>query len=89
LHYKDRTNFQNHRISLKNGDSIYFFSDGLPDQFGGIENRKFSPKQVRDLIIDNRNCEMPQMHQKIAESWENWKGNNRQTDDILMIGIKF
>jgi PAS domain S-box-containing protein len=89
LHYKDRTNFKNHQISLNPGDSIYFFSDGLPDQFGGIENRKYSPKQVRDVIEQNRYCDMSAMHRCIADSWETWKGNNRQTDDILMIGIKF
>lgn len=89
LHYKDRTNFKNHQIHLKQGDAIFIFSDGLPDQFGGPENRKYSPKQIREVIESNRNCEMSDMHARIADSWEAWKGSNRQTDDILMVGIKF
>jgi serine phosphatase RsbU (regulator of sigma subunit) len=67
------------------------FSDGLPDQFGGIGDSlmKYSPRKLREVIMENQGIEMNEMHQKIDESFENWKGNRKQTDDILLIGVKF
>ncbi len=48
--FKNQTNFTNTKIKLEEGDSIYFSSDGFPDQFGGQEGRKFGPKKVREII---------------------------------------
>jgi len=74
---------------VKKGDSIFFCSDGFPDQFGGPENRKFGPKKTRELITENHKLPMKEVHQIIDNEWESWKGNYKQTDDVLMIGIKF
>ena len=71
------------------GDAIYFSSDGYPDQFGGPDHRKFGSKRMRELV--------EQVHQKPAtesavlfdQTWEAWRGNQKQTDDVLLIGIKF
>ena len=41
--YKNQTKFTNTKIKVNKGDSIYFCSDGFPDQFGGPDNRKFGP----------------------------------------------
>src|SRR3990170_5985998 len=48
--FKNQTNFTNTKIKLQKGDSIYFSSDGFPDQFGGPEGRKFGPRRVREII---------------------------------------
>jgi PAS domain S-box-containing protein len=88
-HYRKRVNFTNHHISLKKGDTFYMFSDGLPDQFGGPENRKYSPRQIRDLIQRNASLSMEEMEQEFAKSLDTWQGEQKQTDDILMIGIRF
>jgi serine phosphatase RsbU (regulator of sigma subunit) len=48
--FKNQTNFTNTKIKLEKGDSIYFSSDGFPDQFGGLDGRKFGPKKVREII---------------------------------------
>jgi serine phosphatase RsbU (regulator of sigma subunit) len=88
-HYRKRVNFTNHHIDLQKGDTFYMFSDGLPDQFGGPENRKYSPRQIRQLIQDNEALPMPEIEQKFAESLDAWQGDQKQTDDILVIGIRF
>jgi serine phosphatase RsbU (regulator of sigma subunit) len=87
--YKNQTNFTTHVIEVKKGDGVYFCSDGFPDQFGGPDNRKFGPKRTRSLIEEQHALPMAQVHKNFANTWENWRGEERQTDDVLMIGIKF
>jgi len=87
--YRNQTNFDNHKIKYKSGDSIYFCSDGFPDQFGGPQNRKFGPKRLRQTIVDNHGKSMDEMHIIFDEAWENWKADYKQTDDVLLIGIRF
>jgi PAS domain S-box-containing protein len=87
--YRNQTNFENHTKKFKKGDSVFFCSDGYPDQFGGPENRKFGPKRLRDLIVDNQGKTMDELHQVFDEAWENWKADYKQTDDVLLIGIRF
>jgi PAS domain S-box-containing protein len=87
--YKGRTNFTTIEIAIQPGDGAYFCSDGFPDQFGGPENRKFSPKRIRDIITGNPGMNMSQIHQVFDQEFEAWKGDTKQTDDVLMIGIKF
>lgn len=87
--YKNQTNFTNTKLKVKKGDSIFFCSDGFPDQFGGPDNRKFGPKRLRQLVLDNYKKDMAVAHDAFDEAWEGWKGAEKQTDDVLLIGIKF
>jgi serine phosphatase RsbU (regulator of sigma subunit) len=87
--YKTRSNFTTTTLDLSTGDAVYFCSDGFPDQFGGPDNRKFSPKRIRDIIQNNTGASMQQIHQVFDQEFEAWKGNEKQTDDVLMIGIRF
>jgi serine phosphatase RsbU (regulator of sigma subunit) len=87
--YRNQTNFENHIIDYKAGDSAFFCSDGFPDQFGGPDNRKFGPKRTRQMIVDNQGKSMDEMHDVFDEAWEGWKGEYKQTDDVLLIGIRF
>ncbi len=87
--FKNQTNFTNSKIKLGKGDSLYFSSDGFPDQFGGPEGRKFGPKKTRELIERIHHRPMKEAVQTIDEEWESWRGTTKQTDDVLLIGIKF
>ncbi|CAN5230310.1 hypothetical protein BH23BAC1_BH23BAC1_29010 [soil metagenome] len=87
--YKNQTNFTNNKVKITKGDSMFLCSDGFPDQFGGPENRKFGPHRLRDLLAKNHHLKMEQFQEMATNEWENWKGNNKQTDDVLLIGIKF
>jgi PAS domain S-box-containing protein len=87
--YKTRSNFTTTTLQLSTGDAVYFCSDGFPDQFGGPDNRKFSPKRIRDIIQNNTGASMQEIHQTFDQEFEAWKGNEKQTDDVLMIGIRF
>ena len=87
--YKNQTNFTTHTIEVAKNDGIYFCSDGFPDQFGGPDNRKFGPKRTRALIQEQHHLPMDQVYENFGNTWEEWRGDERQTDDVLMIGIKF
>jgi PAS domain S-box-containing protein len=87
--FKNQTNFTNTRIKLEEGDSIYFSSDGFPDQFGGPDGRKFGPRRVREIIEQVRKMNMSDAMNVFDKEWEEWRGTTKQTDDVLLIGIKF
>jgi PAS domain S-box-containing protein len=81
--------FTNHMIKINRGDLIYMFSDGYADQFGGKQDGKFLLKQLRDLLLDIQNHSMVQQKEILSQAINNWKGEQEQTDDILMMGMKF
>lgn len=87
--YKNQTNFDNHLVKLKKDDSVFFCSDGFPDQFGGPQNRKFGPKRLREMIHETNGKDMVEVSKIMEDRWESWKGDSKQTDDVLLIGIKF
>jgi sigma-B regulation protein RsbU (phosphoserine phosphatase) len=80
--------FRNNEISLIKGDCLYLFSDGYADQFGGPEGKKFMSKRFEKLLLEI--CMQPMENQKeiLKSALNEWKGNNDQVDDILVIGIK-
>jgi len=84
----NENNFTNHRISLQPGDTLYLFSDGYIDQFGGEKNTKFKSKQFKQLLLKISSLPMNRQKQLLIESHEKWKGHSEQVDDILVIGIR-
>jgi len=86
---KPEKDFVNHEIEYQQGDKIFFFTDGLPDQIGGPDKRKYTPKRVRENIIDNKQLTMQQFSSFFSSDYRKWKQNNKQIDDVLLIGIEF
>ncbi|HZY78858.1 MAG TPA: PAS domain S-box protein [Cyclobacteriaceae bacterium] len=86
---KNQVNFRTTRVELKSGDSIYFSSDGFPDQFGGTEGRKLGSKKMRELVETLHNLPSTEAQKAFDNAWESWRGNHKQTDDVLLIAIKF
>jgi serine phosphatase RsbU (regulator of sigma subunit) len=78
--------FTNHFIQLAKDDSIYLFTDGMPDQFGGEKGKKFKYKQLRELIQCNQHLSMQQQGEQINKTFENWKGDMMQVDDVCVVG---
>jgi serine phosphatase RsbU (regulator of sigma subunit) len=87
--YKGRNEFTEHAIRVKPGDTIVFFSDGWTDQFGGPDDQKFGAKRVRELLVENAHLSMGDLRNKIESTFDEWKGNGKQLDDVLVIGIRF
>lgn len=87
--FKNQTNFSSTTIKMNPGDSIYFCSDGFCDQFGGPKGRKFGTRQLREIIEKVHTIPMKEAEAIFDDQWETWKGKQKQTDDVLLIGIKF
>jgi len=85
---KQETSFENNVIKIQKNDMIFFFSDGLPDQFGGPEGKKYFPKRIRQIIMDNQTMSMAQMYQVFKSDYIDWLGEGTPIDDVLMIGIR-
>ncbi|MBN1186383.1 MAG: SpoIIE family protein phosphatase [Bacteroidales bacterium] len=81
-------NFENHELEVKEGDMIYMFSDGYPDQFGGEDGGKFLIKKFRQLLFDIHKKPVEEQRVILEESFYDWKGSLEQVDDILVIGVK-
>ncbi len=80
--------FANHVIPIKEDMSIYIFSDGYNDQFGGSDRKKFGTQKFKELLLNIRHLGMKNQKEIIASAHNDWKGNTLQIDDILVIGIK-
>ncbi len=82
------TPFTNHSIQLENGDSLYIFSDGYADQFGGEKGKKLKAKNFKNLLISIQNEPMKDQLPKIDAAFEEWKADFEQLDDVCVIGVR-
>jgi serine phosphatase RsbU (regulator of sigma subunit) len=92
VQYRGRGEFTNFETVLRKGDHVFLCSDGYPDQFGGpdpTDLQKLGPKKTREILVENRNKSMVEVHDKLVENFDAWKGNHKQIDDVLFIGIKY
>ena len=86
---KAETPFTTHYIKPERGDKIFFFSDGLPDQLGGPERKKYTSKRIREMILAHEQYSMDQFNKLFEDDFLEWKTGIKQTDDVLLIGIEF
>jgi serine phosphatase RsbU (regulator of sigma subunit) len=80
--------FNNREVALKKGDTIYLFSDGFADQFGGPKGKKFKYKQMLELIIGMQDKPMKEQREVMNTAFEDWKANLEQVDDVLVVGVR-
>ncbi len=80
--------FTAHRITLQEGDMIYITTDGYLDQFGGEKNKKFKRKRFMKLLKDIYDLPVSDQKLIVQETFEAWKGDNFQVDDVLVFGLK-
>ncbi|MBI4930312.1 MAG: SpoIIE family protein phosphatase [Bacteroidetes bacterium] len=80
--------FTNHLKFLKKGDTVYMFSDGYADQFGGEKGKKFMIKRLHQMLVSFSVLPMPEQKVLLEKELETWKGNHSQVDDVLVIGIR-
>jgi serine phosphatase RsbU (regulator of sigma subunit) len=84
----DKRIFTNHTISLSKNDTIYMFTDGYLDQFGGEKGKKFMSKRFQKLLLSIQQLPMDEQQQELTNALQKWQGKLDQVDDILVVGIK-
>ena len=80
--------FTTHKIKLQKNDTIYIFTDGFQDQFGGPRDKKFSRKRFRELLLSIQPKSMEEQKETLNQTFEDWMGEKEQTDDVLVIGLR-
>jgi ligand-binding sensor domain-containing protein/serine phosphatase RsbU (regulator of sigma subunit) len=81
-------NYTNQKLQLQKGDTIYAFTDGYTDQFGGLDGKKFKLNQFKTMLLSLDGVGMEQQKIVLEKSIEEWRGVLQQVDDILVIGVK-
>lgn len=85
---EEKKKFKNNTIQLQKGDSVFIFSDGYADQFGGPNGKKFMANHFRDLLMEVHNEPIEKQKEILNKTIEEWRGPLDQVDDILVIGLK-
>lgn len=86
--YLKEKEFTNHKIKTNKDERFYIFSDGFLDQFGGEKNDKFKLKRFKNLIIELKNEPIENQLAIFENTFNEWKGNLNQMDDVLVIGFE-
>lgn len=85
---KEQRPFTKNKIEFQKGDMLYLFTDGFVDQKGGTHNKKFYYQPFRNLLASIQHEEMNKQEEILRITFNEWKGNLEQIDDVLIIGIK-
>lgn len=75
-------------LQLQTGDTVYLFSDGYADQFGGPQGKKFKLTQMKAMLLSVQDHDMRDQQRILESTIENWRGTLEQVDDMLIIGIR-
>lgn len=86
--YEKMDRFKNYEIKLNKGDQLYMFSDGFADQFGGPKLKKFKYKQFKELILNFAGESMDEQKKVLDKTFDEWKGEMEQIDDVCILGLK-
>lgn len=85
--------FKVHTLSFQKSANLYLLSDGYQDQFGNNEENtpkiKIGRKRLQELIFKNSHLPMENQASLISDYFQNWKGEEKQIDDVLVMGATF
>lgn len=81
-------NLFEHEFNFAEGDILYLYTDGLTDQFGGVDGKKFKTRRLIDLIDAIHAIELNEQERVVEAFFSEWKGDNEQVDDVTLLGIK-
>ncbi|MCX8081463.1 MAG: SpoIIE family protein phosphatase [Bacteroidia bacterium] len=88
VHVLDTQPFDNHVFQLQPNDTLYLFSDGYPDQFGGPKGKKFMIGKFKKLLLEASKMDVEDQKIYFEKTLDNWQGSHDQVDDILVMGIR-
>jgi serine phosphatase RsbU (regulator of sigma subunit) len=80
--------FTSQQVAYEEGLRLYFLTDGYCDQSGGETHKRFSSKKFELLLEQVKDINMNDQKEKLEQAFENWKGEEKQRDDVLVVGIK-
>jgi len=86
---EDKKPFTNHSFALQSGDSIYLFTDGFADQFGGdTGEKKLTRKRFKEVLLSIQHLSMNQQGIELDKFITEYRKEVEQIDDILVMGVR-
>ena len=80
--------YTNHEFQLEEGDTIYLFSDGYADQFGGSRGKKLKYKAFKEILLEIHHEKMQDQETILDNKIKDWQGELEQIDDICVMGVR-
>jgi serine phosphatase RsbU (regulator of sigma subunit) len=84
-----RDPYSSHQLDLEKGDSIFLFSDGYADQFGGEKGKKLKYARFKDYLVELNQKSASEMSEELTQRFHVWRGNNEQIDDVCLMNVRF
>jgi serine phosphatase RsbU (regulator of sigma subunit)/ATP/maltotriose-dependent transcriptional regulator MalT len=86
--YEHDQSFTLKEFTIQRGDIIVAYSDGYPDQFGGLRGKKLMYRQFRHIILQATAKQNTDRVQVLAYEFDSWKSAHAQIDDVCVMGVK-
>jgi serine phosphatase RsbU (regulator of sigma subunit) len=83
-----KEDFTLHSIQLQKNDTLYLFTDGYADQFGGPKGKKLMYKKLHEFLINIADQPFETQTDALNTNFDSWKGNLEQVDDVCVIGLR-
>jgi ligand-binding sensor domain-containing protein/serine phosphatase RsbU (regulator of sigma subunit) len=94
-YYSEMAEFTNHEVDIQKGDTLYLYSDGFVDQFGGPKGKKFMVPRFKQMLLDHQASDMVTQREAFVRILDEWiscpsesRRNNEQIDDIILLGLR-
>ncbi|MBN8694653.1 MAG: tetratricopeptide repeat protein [Bacteroidetes bacterium] len=81
--------FTLYSLNYNEGDTLYIYTDGYADQFGGPKGKKFKYRQLNDMLLNLHTQSVSEQKNELEKTIASWKGELEQVDDLCIMGIKF
>jgi serine phosphatase RsbU (regulator of sigma subunit) len=88
VHWEEE-DFSTQVISLQDQDALYMFTDGIADQYGGKNRKKFKSRRLKKLLLSIQAESMEDQRNLIEAAFDSWRGTNEQIDDVCMMGVRY
>jgi len=88
IYYGEKETFTNYVIDIQKGDTIYLFSDGFADQFGGPKGSKYMKYNLKNLLAEIYFKPMAEQRVILESEFAKWKGRTSQIDDVTILGVR-
>lgn len=84
----NRGPFTKRELQLHPGDTLYTFTDGFPDQFGGERGKKFKSGSFKRTLLRLSSEPIEEQGLLLQKAFEAWRGEHEQVDDVCVIGVR-